>query len=106
MGNVSYDMTVVFSGTPVYSLNKTDRRNIAEILMKVELSTITLTPSPLQGRIRDFKLGGGGALKKIAPSGGRRENFGVFRVKNHIFSNFRGRPPGPAPALYKFVLRL
>ena len=27
-----------------------------------------------QGRIQDFKLGGG-ALKKIAPSGGRRENF-------------------------------
>ena len=39
----------------------------------------------------------GGALKKIAPSRGRREIFGVFRVKNHdftqknhIFSNFRG----------------
>ena len=29
----------------------------------------------LQGWIQDFKLGGGGgALKKIAPSGGRREN--------------------------------
>ena len=28
----------------------------------------------------------GGALKKIAPSGGRRENFGVFRVKNHDFT--------------------
>jgi hypothetical protein len=27
-----------------------------------------------QGRFQDFKLGGGGALKKIAPSGGRREN--------------------------------
>ena len=59
--------------------------------------------------------GGGGAVKKIAPSGGRRENFGVFRVKkhdftpkNHIFSNFRGGgprrvrppPPGSAPELY------
>jgi hypothetical protein len=51
---------------------------------------------PVQGRIQDFKLGG--ALKKIAPSGGRRENFGVFRVKNHdftpknvIFSNCGGR---------------
>ena len=39
----------------------------------------------------------GGALKKIAPSGGRCENiWGVFRVKNHdftltnhIFFNFR-----------------
>jgi hypothetical protein len=28
----------------------------------------------LQERIQDLKLGGG-ALKKIAPSGGRRENF-------------------------------
>ena len=32
-----------------------------------------------RGRIQDFKLGGGGgALKKIAPSGGRRENLGYF----------------------------
>ena len=38
-----------------------------------------------QGRIQDFKLGGG-ALKKIAPSGGRREKFGVIRVKNHDFT--------------------
>jgi hypothetical protein len=38
-----------------------------------------------QGRIQDFKLGGG-ALKKIAPSGGRREHFGVYRVKNHDFT--------------------
>ena len=44
-----------------------------------------------------FQVRGGGALKKTAPSGGGRENFGVFRVKNHdfraknhIFSNFRG----------------
>jgi hypothetical protein len=34
--------------------------------------------------IQDFKLGGG--HKKIAPSGGRRENFWVFRVKNHDFT--------------------
>ena len=70
----------------------------------------------MQGRIQDFKLGGGGggALKKIAPSGGRREHFGgisceksrfyaqkssffpiaeggaknvgVFRVKNHDYT--------------------
>ena len=60
--------------------------------------------------------GGGGVLKKIGPSGGRRENIWVFRVKNHdftpknhIFSNFRGGgvragcapPPGSAPG---FVL--
>ena len=61
-----------------------------------------------QGRIQDFQLGGGGgALKKIAPSGGKREIFGVFRVKNHdftpknhIFSNYRGGggAPGAPPA--------
>ena len=28
----------------------------------------------------------GGSLKKIAPSGGRRENIWVFRVKNHDFT--------------------
>ena len=70
------------------------------------------TINTLQGRIQDFKLGGG-ALKKIAPSRGRREHFrgnscekslfyakksvftiteggaknvGVFRVKNHDFT--------------------
>ena len=39
----------------------------------------------------------GVALKKIAPSGGRREKFwGIsceksrFNAQNHIFSNFRG----------------
>jgi hypothetical protein len=44
----------------------------------------------------------GGVLKKIAPSGGRRENFGVFRVKNHdftpknhIFPILGGAPPPP-----------
>jgi hypothetical protein len=52
----------------------------------------------------------GGALNKIAPSGGRRQKFGgisceesrFYAKKNHIFSNFRGSraespPPGSAP---------
>ena len=39
---------------------------------------------PFQERIQDFKLGG--ALTKIAPNGGRRENFGVFRMKNPDFT--------------------
>ena len=42
----------------------------------------------LQGRIQDFKLGGGGwgggARNKIAPSGANI--FWVFRVKNHDFT--------------------
>jgi hypothetical protein len=54
-----------------------------------------------------------GALKKIAPCGGRCENFGVFLVKNfdftpknHIFSIFRGEHapgvplPGSIPVVY------
>ena len=54
-----------------------------------------------------FQVRGGGALKKIAPNGGRRENFwGIsckksrFHTKKHILSNIRGgggarrvRPP-------------
>ena len=47
----------------------------------------------------------GGALKKIAPSGRKRENFGVFRVKNHDFTPKKsyffqflgGRAPGAPP---------
>ena len=34
-------------GTPVSSTNKTDRHNITEILWKVVLNTITLTPFQL-----------------------------------------------------------
>ena len=42
----------------------------------------------MQGRIQDFKLGGGGgaALKKIAPSGGRRENiWGISCEKSRSY---------------------
>ena len=41
-----------------------------------------------QGRIQDFKLGGGGdALKKIAPSGGRRENcWGISYEKSRFYA--------------------
>jgi hypothetical protein len=62
---------------------------------------------PFQGRIQDFKLGGGGALKKIAPSGGRRNIFwGIsceksrFYAKKSFFPILGGgacrvRPPHP-----------
>ena len=41
---------------------------------------------PVQGRIQDFKLGGG-ALKKIAPSGGRRENlWGISCEKSRFYA--------------------
>ena len=53
----------------------------------------------IQGRIQDFKLGGGGTrLKNLRRAKGSAKIFGVFRVKNHdftpknhIFSNCGGR---------------
>ena len=51
----------------------------------------------MQGRIKDFKLGGS-HLKKLRRAEGGAKIFGVFRVKNHdftpknhIFSNCGGR---------------
>ena len=69
------------------------------------LSKFSMCTQP--GADPGFQVRGGGALKKIAPSGGGKKlrraeggakNFGVFRVKhydftpkNHIFSNCGGR---------------
>jgi hypothetical protein len=39
----------------------------------------------MQGRIQDFKLGGG-ALKKIGRAEGGAKIVWVFRVKNHDFT--------------------
>jgi hypothetical protein len=39
----------------------------------------------MQGRIQDFKLGGG-ALKKIGRAEGGAKIVRVFRVKNHDFT--------------------
>jgi hypothetical protein len=57
-----------------------------------------LLPLQLQGRIKDFKLGGGTHLKKLRRAEGGAKIVGVFRVKNHdftpknlIFSNCGGR---------------
>jgi hypothetical protein len=45
------------------------------------------TKDNLQGRMQDFKLGGGGALKKIAPSEGRRENcWGISFEKSRFYA--------------------
>ena len=49
-----------------------------------------------QGRIQDFKLGGV-HLKKLHRAEGGAKHFGLFRVKNHIFSNFRGGHTGYPP---------
>ena len=39
----------------------------------------------LQGWIQDYKLGGGGHLKKLCQEEGGAKIFEVFRVKNHDF---------------------
>jgi hypothetical protein len=47
----------------------------------------------LQGRIQDFKLGGGANFKKLRRAEGGAKNFGVFRVKNHYFMPKNLIPP-------------
>ena len=47
---------------------------------------LTTLPTIIQGRIQDFKLGGGAHLKKLRRAEGGAEIFGVFRVKNHDFT--------------------
>ena len=53
--SVTCDRSVVFSGSsdPVSSTNKTDRRDITEILLKVALSIIKQTNKPFRGGVRD-----------------------------------------------------
>ena len=45
--SVTCGRSVVLCGSPFSSTNKTDRHDIAEILLKVALNTITTTPYPL-----------------------------------------------------------
>ena len=60
----------------------------------------------VQGRIQDFKLGGG-ALKKIAPSGGRREKcWGISCEKSRFYAKkirFFPNAEGSAKILGYFV---
>ena len=50
----------------------------------IGLRNIVIIMYMYQGRIQDFKLGGG-VLKKIAPSGGRREIFLGISCENSRF---------------------
>ena len=47
---------------------------------------ILIQTDTLQGRIQDFKLGGGAHLNKLRRAEGGANIFGVFRVKNHDFT--------------------
>ena len=58
--------------------------------VKSKIIKLVFVVSPLsthqdQGRIQDFKLGGG-HLKKLRRAEGGAKIFGVFRVKNHDFT--------------------
>ena len=48
VSNLWQDNGFFLSGTPVSSTNKTDRHNIAEILLNSSLNTITRTLPPLE----------------------------------------------------------
>jgi hypothetical protein len=103
------------SGTPVSSTNKTDRRqDIAEILLKLALNTIT-QPYSIQvhatGADPGFQVSG---ADLIAPSGGRRDNFwGIsceksrfYAKKSYFFSNFRrGARPLVPPLCWNETIR-
>ena len=84
-----WDVFIINSVEQLQTLPKTQSEIDISLFLKTQKPSIlysnTLNRVPMQGRIQDFKLGGG-ALKKNASSGGRRENFGVFRVKNHDFT--------------------
>ena len=81
----------------------------------------TITAQPWSGRIQDFKLGGGGHLKKFHRAEEDGKIVGVFRVKNydftpknHIYFSILGgarrvRPPPLDPSLRSigtFICRL
>ena len=71
-------------------INHSDRRSthlgdldISFVLLNI-FSKFLLHLECYQGRIQDFKLGGG-TLKKIAPSGERHENFWGISCENSRF---------------------
>ena len=77
----------------------------SNFLMQCPANTDFIVLVGHEGRIQDFKLEGA-HLKKLHRAEGGAKIVGVFRVKNHdftpknhIFSNFRGRPPPLDPPL-------
>ena len=75
---------------------------VSDHVCVVEVSIASFYDFPIAGAFQDFKLGG--ALKKIAPSAGRREHFwsiscekSRFYAKRSYFFQFWG---GVDPLLY------
>jgi hypothetical protein len=65
----------------------TNIRTTANMYVSSSLCVPGADSGGTQGRIQDFKLGGGGAhLNKLPRAEGGANIFGVFRVKNHDFT--------------------
>jgi hypothetical protein len=89
--SVTCGMSVVSFGHSVSSTNKTDRRqDIAEILLKLALNTIT-QPYSIQvhatGADPGFQVRGGEGADLIAPGGGGLENcWGISCEKSRFYA--------------------
>jgi hypothetical protein len=69
-------------GLPLNIKQYREKRRYQMYLLHIQIKSI----DPIQGRIQDFKLRGG-ALKKIAPSRGRRENIlGISCEKSQFYT--------------------
>ena len=83
-----------------FSANHVALRNKSDCL---RIMIMVIVVSVRQGRIQDFKLGRGEVhLKKIAQSGGRRENFGgkksrFYAKKSYFFPIWGGGAPSASP---------
>ena len=97
----NYHLLIISPGIHVYVYYMVFAKLLQENYLKIFFRTF-----PYVGADPGFQVRGG-ALKKNAPSGGRREIcLGIsceksrFYAKNFFFSNFRGvrPPPGSAPA--------
>ena len=63
-------------------------------LLQMEMYYVERECTPTSGVDPEFKVRGA-YLNKLRRADGGAKIFGVFRVKNHIFSNFRGGAPPP-----------
>ena len=70
----------------LYNLQDTWPAPLYDLLFYIAYMSHTGLSASTQGRIQDFKLGGGAHLKKLCRAEGGAKIFGVFRVKNHDFT--------------------
>ena len=78
-----------------YQISRTDMvSHITQLPQQHIAVSIKYCPGGhFQGRIRDFKIGGGGHLKKLRRAEGGAKMFGVFRISNFKWGRAPGAPP-------------